>query len=66
MKDGRKYKVHQKGDREIISVSLPFRHGELLEKCTEHYNASRSEIVAKALTLFFTNIGMEVRENEHI
>ena len=62
MKDGRKYNVHQKGDREIISISIPLRHGELLEQLTEQYNNSRSEIVTVALTCFFTKLGIKVGE----
>lgn len=58
----KKYAVHTKGDREIISVSLPLRYGELLEKYCELRNVSRSEAIHTALSVMFNTIGMEVRE----
>lgn len=64
MKDGakRKYSIHQKGDREIISVSLPLRYGELLEEYCLMKNVSRSEAVHTALSIMFHALGIEVKE----
>lgn len=58
----RKYSIHQKGDREIISVSLPLRYGELLERYCEMKNVTRSEAIHTALSIMFNAIDLEVRE----
>lgn len=64
MKGGakKKYAIHTKGDREIISVSLPLRYGEVLEDFCELNNFSRSEVVLSALALYFSTLGLKVRE----
>ena len=52
----------RKGDREIISVSLPLPvYDALLELC-EHYNMNRSSLVATAIANYMREFGIKVGE----
>lgn len=62
MKDGKKYAVHQKGDRIIISVSLPLSLDKNLEELCITYNKTRSEIMTIALSSFCKALELKVGE----
>lgn len=52
----------RKGDREIISVSLPLPvYDKMIELC-EHYNMNRSAMVASAIANYLRELGMKVGE----
>lgn len=52
----------RKGDREIISVSLPLPvYDKMIELC-EHYNINRSAMVASAIANYLREMGMKVGE----
>ena len=52
----------RKGDREIISVSLPLPvYDALLELC-DHYNMNRSSLVATAIANYLREFGIKVGE----
>lgn len=54
MKDGnKKYTSHRKGNREIITVSLPFDLVILLECYATGRQLSRSEVVSNAVREYF-------------
>ena len=54
MKDGiKKYTSHRKGNREIITVSLPFDLVLMLERHASSKQLSRSEIVSNAVREYF-------------
>lgn len=61
MQDGRISKT-RKGDREIISVSLPLDvYYKMVELC-EHYNMNRSAMIASAIADYLRSMGMRVGE----
>ena len=52
----------RKGDREIISVSLPIEvYDKMVEVC-EHYNMNRSAMVASAIASYLRELGLRVGE----
>ena len=52
----------RKGEREIISVSLPLPvYDALLELC-DHYNMNRSSLVATAIANYLREFGIKVGE----
>ena len=54
MKDGnKKYTSHRKGNREIITVSLPFDLVLMLECYATGRQLSRSEVVSTAVREYF-------------
>ena len=61
MKDGTKNKT-RKGDRQIVSVSLPIPVFEQLETICDHYSCNRSDLVAKAIASYVREFGLKVGE----
>ena len=60
MQDGNS-KTH-KGDREIISVSLPIEVFDKMEEVCTHYNMNRSAMVASAIADYLRSLGIGVGE----
>lgn len=61
MQDGKISKT-RKGDREIISVSLPIDvYDKMIELC-EHFNLNRSAMIASAISNYLREMGMRVGE----
>ena len=52
----------RKGDREIISVSLPIPVYDAMEKVCDHYNMNRSALVAAAISAYLRDMGVKVGE----
>lgn len=52
----------RKGDREIISVSLPIAVYEKMADVCEHYNMNRSAMVASAIVDYLHSLGAKVGE----
>ena len=62
MQDGMKISKTRKGDREIISVSLPLEvYDKMVELC-DHYNMNRSAMIASAIANYLREMGMRVGE----
>ena len=61
MQDGKISKT-RKGDREIISVSLPLEVYDKMEELCDHYNMNRSAMVASAIANYLRDMGMRVGE----
>ena len=51
-----------KGDREIISVSLPVSLYDSMQELCEHYNINRSAMIAKAIKSYLSDFGIKVGE----
>ena len=51
-----------KGDREIISVSLPLPVYDAMEEVCDHYNMNRSAMVASAISDYLQKLGIKVGE----
>ncbi len=62
MMDGKTVSKTRKGDREIISVSLPLEVYEKMEELCDHYNMNRSAMVASAIADYLREMGMRVGE----
>lgn len=53
----------RKGDREIISVSLPLAVYDALQEVCDHYNINRSSMVASAIVDYIRiSFGVKVGE----
>ena len=52
----------RKGEREIISVSLPLPVYDAMEKVCDHYNMNRSAMVANAIADYLRSLGFKVGE----
>lgn len=52
----------RKGDREIISVSLPIELYDKMQEVCEHYNMNRSSMVASAIADYLRDLGVKVGE----
>lgn len=52
----------RKGDREIISVSLPLPVYEAMQETCDHYNMNRSSMVATAISEYLRSLGIKVGE----
>lgn len=52
----------RKGDREIISVSLPLPVYDAMQEVCDHYNMNRSSMIASAIADYIRGLGYEVRE----
>lgn len=52
----------RKGDREIISVSLPLPVFDAMEEVCDHYNMNRSAMVASAISDYLQKLGIKVGE----
>ena len=61
MKDGNTSKT-RKGDREIISVSLPIVIFDAMEELCDHYNMNRSAMIASAIADYLRSVGVRVGE----
>ena len=61
MQDGRISKT-RKGDREIISVSLPLELYDKMEELCVHYNLNRSAMIASAIANYLRDMGLRVGE----
>ncbi len=61
MQDGKISKT-RKGDREIISVSLPLEVYDKMEELCDHFNMNRSAMVASAIANYLREMGLRVGE----
>ena len=52
----------RKGDREIISVSLPIALYDAMEEVCDHFNMNRSAMIANAIANYLKSIGKKVGE----
>lgn len=59
MKDGIKTR---KGDRQIVSVSLPLPVYDALQEVADHYSLNRSALIAKAIVDYLKDLGLKVGE----
>lgn len=62
MQDGKTISKTRKGDREIISVSLPLEVYDRMQELCDHYNINRSSMVASAIAQYLNNFGIRVGE----
>lgn len=62
MQDGKTISKTRKGDREIISVSLPLEVYDKMEELCDHFNMNRSAMVASAISIYLREMGMRVGE----
>ena len=53
----------RKGEREIISVSLPLPVYDALIELCDHYNMNRSSLVATAIANYLRDFGIKVGES---
>ena len=60
MKDG--MSKTRKGDREIISVSLPLPVYDAMQEVCDNYNMNRSSMVASAIAEYLLSLGVKVGE----
>ena len=61
MQDGKISKT-RKGDREIVSVSLPLELYDKMEEVCDHYNMNRSAMVASAIANYLRELDVRVGE----
>lgn len=52
----------RKGDREIISVSLPLPVYDAMQEVCDHYNMNRSSMIASAIAEYLRRLGFKVGE----
>ena len=52
----------RKGDREIISVSLPLPVYDAMQEVCDHYNMNRSSMIANAIANYLREFGIKVGE----
>ena len=52
----------RKGDREIVSVSLPIDLYDKMQEVCEHYNMNRSSMIASAIADYLRGLGVKVGE----
>ena len=52
----------RKGDREIISVSLPLPVYDAMQELCEHYDLNRSSMIASAIANYLRDFGIKVGE----
>ena len=50
----------RKGDREIISVSLPLPVYDAMQELCDHHNMNRSSLVATAIANYLQEFGIKV------
>ena len=58
MQDGMKISKTRKGDREIISVSLPLEVYDKMEELCDHFNMNRSAMVSTAIANYLREMGV--------
>lgn len=61
MQDGKTSKT-RKGDREIISVSLPLEVYDKMEELCDHFHMNRSALVAASIANYLRDMGIRVGE----
>lgn len=52
----------RKGDREIISVSIPLALYDAMQELCDHYNMNRSSMISKAIQHYLSDFGIKVGE----
>ena len=52
----------RKGDREIVSVSLPLELYDKMQEICEHFNMNRSNMVATAIANYLESLGARIGE----
>ena len=52
----------RKGDREIISVSIPLALYDSMQELCDHYNLNRSSMISKAIQNYLKEFGLKVGE----
>ena len=52
----------RKGDREIISISVPVAVYDKMQELCEHYNLNRSALIVSAIREYLNAFGLKVRE----
>lgn len=52
----------RKGDREIISVSLPLPVYDAMQEVCDHYNMNRSSMIASSIADYLRKLGIKVGE----
>lgn len=52
----------RKGDREIISVSIPLSVYDAMQELCDHYDMNRSSLVATAIANYLREFGIKVGE----
>lgn len=62
MQDGKTISKTRKGDREIISVSLPLEVYDKMQELCDNYNINRSSMVASAIAKYLRDFGIRVGE----
>ena len=62
MQDGNRISKTRRGDREIISVSLPLEVFDAMEELCDHYNMNRSAMIASAIADYLREMGVRVGE----
>lgn len=61
MQDGQISKT-RKGDREIISVSLPLPVYDAMQELCDHFNMNRSRLIATAIANHLREFGIRIGE----
>ena len=59
MKDGTRTR---KGERQIVSVSLPLPVYDALQQVADRYSMNRSALIAKAISDYLKDLGLKVGE----
>ena len=62
MQTGERISKTRKGDREIISVSLPLELFDKMEELCDHFNLNRSAMIASAIEAHLRSLGLKVGE----
>ena len=62
MQDGKTISKTRKGDREIISVSLPLEVYDKMKELCDHFNMNRSAMVSTAIANYLRDMGLRVGE----
>ena len=52
----------RKGEREIISVSLPLDLYDRMQEVCDHYNMNRSSMIASAIAEYLRSLGIRIGE----
>lgn len=52
----------RKGEREIISVSLPLPVYDAMQEVCDHYNMNRSSMIASAIAEYLRKLGIRIGE----
>jgi metal-responsive CopG/Arc/MetJ family transcriptional regulator len=63
MSNGSKGSTTRKGDREIISVSLPVHIYDAMQELIDRYDMNRSALVTRAIVDYIRSFGIRVGEN---